>query len=110
MSHRLKIYWKLTSGFLRVLVAVITIVLFIIEYVDTKNEVRTIKAQLEAFKEKNQQLIFLLVAAASHGKATYSDLTQYLSESEAQDIAGKAGLNIKANFPFDLETQFYPSG
>lgn len=110
MHRKPKITWGRISGGLGLIVAIFAIALFIVDYLDTKNETRFVKAQLENCKQKNQQFFSLLVAATSQSKFTYTDLTQYLSEGEAQDVVAKAALKVKINFPFNLETQFFPSG
>lgn len=110
MSERSNMNWKTISSFLGAVVAVITIIIFVVEYLDLRSEIRSANVQLADCKEMNERGFSLLVAATSQSKITYTDLTRYLSEGEAESIVQKAGLSVRANFPFDLESQFFPSG
>jgi hypothetical protein len=76
---------------------------------DLKHQVRELQTILDDAKEEKALLVQLLISKTSSGDITISDLTKYLSPEQAQAIVEKAGIEIRTNLPFDLETQFVPS-
>ncbi len=90
--------------------AVVAIIVAITGIVAVRNENAMLRSDLARAEEKNRALFSLLVKLVSQGSLTLGELSPYVSEAEARDIATKAAETIKASLPFDLETQFYPSG
>lgn len=95
----------------------IAITTFIFVYVNQNNQildlnkqVRELQVQLDDKKRLNDQLFTLLVAKTSDGSISPTDLARFLSQSQVATIVQQAGIDIKAKLPFNLETQFIPSG
>lgn len=101
---------KTFSKTIPLVAAIVTIILTITGIVALKNENAMLRSDLYRAEEKNRALFSLLVKLVSQGNLTISDLSFYVSEGEIKDIATKAAEAIKASLPFELETQFYPSG
>jgi hypothetical protein len=90
--------------------AIVAIILAFAGIVALRNENATLCSDLSRTEEKNRALFALLVKLIAPGSLTLGELSPYVSEIEAKDIATRASEVIKASLPFDLETQFYPSG
>ncbi len=101
---------KTFSKTIPLVAAIVAIILAIAGIVALKNENATLRSDLSRVEEKNRALFALLVKLIAQGNLTLGELSPYVSEVEAKDIATKAAEVIKASLPFDLETQFYPSG
>ena len=106
----MSISMKTFSKIIPLLAAIVAIILAIAGVVTLKNENATLRSDLSHAEGKNRALFALLVKLVSQGSLTLGELSPYVSEVEAKDIATKAAEIIKASLPFDLETQFYPSG
>ena len=101
---------KTFSKSIPLVAAIIAIIVSIAGIIALKNENTTLRSDLSRAEEKNRALFALLVKLVSQGSLTLGELAPYVSEVEAKHIANKAAEAIKASLPFDLETQFYPSG
>ncbi|MCX6565151.1 MAG: hypothetical protein NTW38_01790 [Candidatus Aminicenantes bacterium] len=109
MKDRRKVL-ELSGAILAGLVAIGALVTFVLNYMDTRNTLTVCERELQTEKERNRRAFELLQRGTSEGRITPTELTRYLSEDDAAAIVQKAGLEVKAPLPFQLDTQFYPSG
>jgi len=102
--------WKKTLKLLMAGAAVVAIVLFIVHIASLQADSSTLAVELDNCREKNKAMFDLLVSLVSGGNVSIKELSPFLTESETQDIETKAADRIKTSLPFDLTTQFFPSG
>ncbi len=103
--------------FVEIVVSLIAIASFVFVYisqnnqiVDLNSQVRELDTQLQDEEKTNERLFALLVAKTSDGAISPTDLAQFLSPAQVDTIVQQAGIDIKATLPFNLDTQFVPSG
>jgi len=109
VKENLGLYFTIIGTIVAVLALIYIDVQLNSQVVDLNHQVRELQAQLDDVKEEKALALQLLIAKTSSGDITPSDLTKYLSPEQAQAIVEQAGIDIKTNLPFDLETQFVPS-
>lgn len=92
-------------------VASVVAIIFAIAGIFTlKNENAILRSDIARAKEKNKNLILLLIKLIKSDRITLGELYPYVSVVEAKEIANKAAEAKKVSLPFNLESYFYPSG
>ena len=105
MSEVKKIY-----AVIPLVAATVAIIVAIVGGISLKNENALLRNELARAEEKNRSLFVLLVKFIKQGNLSLIEISPFVSTSEAKDLTEKATQAIKSSLPFDLETEFYPSG
>lgn len=106
MSEKIKRIYAIIP----VVAATVAIIVAIVGGISLKNENALLRNELARAEEKNRSLFSLLVKFISQGNLSLTEISPFISTVEAKDLAEKTSEAIKSYLPFDLETQFYPSG
>lgn len=98
------LYW------IKLIAALIAILTFFGDYVVQRIENRILLRERVRIEEKNKELHSVLVNLVSKGNVTMLEISPFISDVEARDIANKVVKTTNVSLPFGIEDRFHPSG